>query len=126
MKSDPKMTTRVLFVGQGIFSDGLTRLLLDFPSVEIIGAVGNCADARDVVLREMPDVLIVDHAQSSRFPSELNDLMESVDSLKVISLTLTENRMVIHNRQQMANVTLPILMKALQLPNSSTRSGLGR
>jgi hypothetical protein len=54
--------------------------------------------------------------------TELNDLLESVDSLKVISLTLSENKMVIHNRQQLVDVTLPVLMKALQVPDSETES----
>jgi DNA-binding NarL/FixJ family response regulator len=110
-----QMTTRILILGQGLFCDGLTRLLLDFPSVEIIGAVENCAEARDVVVHEGPEVLIVDHVQVSMHPSELNELMESVDSLKVIFLTLSENKMVVHNRQQLADVTLPVLMQALQI-----------
>lgn len=108
------MTTRILILGQGLFCDGLTRLLLDFPSVEIIGAVKNCAEARDVVVQEGPHVLIVDHVQVSMHANELNDLLESVDSLKVIFLTLSENKMVIHNRQHLADVTLPVLMQALQ------------
>ena len=67
-----------------------------------------------MVMQESPDVLIVDHAQVSMHISDLNELMESVDSLKVIFLTLAENKMVIHNRQQLADVTLPVLMQALQ------------
>jgi len=119
------MTTRVLFVGQGLFSDGLSRLLLDFPYVETVGAVETCADTREVVVREVPDVLIVDHALNSRHPSELNALLESVDSLKVISLTLSENKMVIHNRQQLADVALPVLMQALQTPDTGISSNGG-
>jgi hypothetical protein len=30
--------------------------------------------------------------------------------------------MVIHNRQQLVDVTLPVLMKALQVPDSETES----
>lgn len=108
------MTTSVLFIGQGLFCDGLTRLLSDDPSVEIIGSVETCGDARDKVVEQRPDVLIVDHALVSLNPADLNTLLESVDALKVISLTLSENKMVVNNRQQLADVTLPILMQAIK------------
>jgi DNA-binding NarL/FixJ family response regulator len=119
------MTTRILFIGQGLFCEGLTRLLSDFPSVEIIGAVENCADAHQIVIREEPDVLIVDHVQVALNPVELNILLESVDSLKVISLTLSENKMIVHNRQQLADVTLPVLMKALNISDLVDSIGEG-
>jgi len=120
------MTTRVLIIGQGLFSEGLTRLLQDFPTVEIIGVFDTCASARELVTQGVPDALIIDHAQASMHVTELNDLLESVESLKVISLTLTENKMVIHNRQQLADVTLPVLMQALQVSDnrSATKGGL--
>lgn len=113
------MTTKILFIGQGLFCEGLTRLLSDFPSVEIIGSVETCREAHQIVTREQPDVLIVDHVQAAINSTELNELLESVDSLKVISLTLSENKMIIHNRQQLGNVTLPILMKALNISDLS-------
>jgi DNA-binding NarL/FixJ family response regulator len=109
------MRTRVLFIGHGLFCDGLTRLLSDDPNVEIIGAVSSCADARQVVLGEKPDAIIIDHAQIQMNPTELNELLESTEVLKVISLTLSNNKMVVHNRQQLADVTLPILMQALKI-----------
>jgi hypothetical protein len=112
------MTTRVLFIGQGLFSEGLTRLLMDFPFVEIIGAVETCRDAREVVVNEKPDVLIIDHARIPFHTADLHDLLESVDSLKVISLTLSENKMVIHNRLQLADVNLQVLRQALVAPEA--------
>jgi len=108
------MKTRILFIGEGLFSDGLSRLLSDFPSVEIIGSVRTCAEALDKVMGERPDVLIVDHVQITSNPAELAPLLESVNSLKVISLTLSENKMIVHDRQLLADVTLPVLMQALQ------------
>jgi DNA-binding NarL/FixJ family response regulator len=106
--------TRVLFIGHGLFCEGLTRLLLDDPSVEIIGAVRTCADAQQMVVGELPDAIIIDHAQIELNPAELTALLESVETLKVISLTLSDNKMVIHDRQQYADVTFPVLMQALK------------
>lgn len=109
------MTIRVLFIGQGLFCEGLTRLLSESPYVEIIGAVRTCTQARERIAREAADVLIVDHAQIALNPAELNALLDSAGSLKVISLTLSENKMVVHDRQLLADVTLPMLMQALQV-----------
>jgi ribosome assembly protein YihI (activator of Der GTPase) len=66
------------------------------------------------VLVQLPDVVIIDHAQIELNPEELTALLESAEALKVISLTLTDNKMVIHNRQQFVDVTLPVLMQALK------------
>jgi DNA-binding NarL/FixJ family response regulator len=107
------MTTRILFVGQGMFCDGLTLLLSESPGIEIVGSVGTCAEAREVVLQERPDVLIVDRVQLALNQGELNELLESVDSLKIISLTLSENKMVILDRHQFDDVTLQVLIQTL-------------
>jgi DNA-binding NarL/FixJ family response regulator len=110
------MTTKILFIGHGLFCESLTRLLSENPSVEIIGAVNTCDEARTIFETQHPDVLIVDHAQVSLKMNDLEDLLESgQDSLKVIFLTLAENKMVVHNRQQLADVTLPVLMQALDV-----------
>jgi DNA-binding NarL/FixJ family response regulator len=114
---------RILFVGQGLFCDGLTRLLSDSPSVEVLGTVQSCADAHQVVLRERPDILIVDHIQAALNPLDVSAILESVDSLKVIFLTLAENKMVIHDRRQLGGVTLPDLVEALQLSSLENLPG---
>ena len=113
-----KMTTKILFIGHGLFCESLTRLLSEKPSVEIIGAVRTCEDARQLFEAYQPDVLIVDHAQVSLKMNDLEDLLERGPvSLKVITLTLSENKMVVHNRQQLADVTLSDLMSVLQIPD---------
>jgi DNA-binding NarL/FixJ family response regulator len=110
------MTTKILFIGHGLFCESLTRLLSEKPSVEIIGAVRTCEDARQLFEARQPDVLIVDHAQVTLRMNDLEDLLEhGPASLKVITLTLSENKMVVHNRQQLADVTLPDLISVLQI-----------
>jgi DNA-binding NarL/FixJ family response regulator len=112
------MTIKILFIGHGLFCETLTRLLSENPSVEIIGAVRTCEDARQLFEVRKPDVLIVDYAQVALKIEDLDDLLEQGPaSLKVITLTLSENKMVVHNRQQLANVTLPDLMNVLQIPD---------
>jgi DNA-binding NarL/FixJ family response regulator len=110
------MNTKILFIGRGLFCESLTRLLSEKSSVEIIGAVHTCDDARAIFEARQPDVLIVDHAQAALKMNDLEDLLEQGPaSLKVITLTLSENKMVVHNRRQLTNATLPDLMNVLQI-----------
>ena len=105
--------TKVVIVGQGLFLEGLTLLLSEEDDVEIIGMAGNCSDALEIAIRERPEVILLDHLQILENQIAFNTLLESVDSLRVISLTLSENKMVVHNRQQFMDVTLPVLRHAL-------------
>ena len=110
------MTTKILFIGHGLFCESLTRLLSENPSIEIIGAVSTCDEARTIIESMRPDALIVDHAQVALRIYDLEDILEtSPSSIKVIYLTLEENKMVVHNRQKLSDVTLPVLMQALNL-----------
>jgi len=108
------MTTKILFIGHGLFCESLTRLLSESSSIEIIGAVRTCEEARQLFEARHPDVLIVDHAQAALKLDDLEDLLDyGPASLKVIYLTIRENKMVVHNRRQLTDVTLPVLMEAL-------------
>ena len=110
------MNTRILLIGQGIFLDGLTRILQEQAGSEVIGAVGTWEAARDLAAEQSPDIIIVDHEQAELRETDLAPLFESqTANIKVIYLTLSANQMVIHNRQQLANVSLPELIRALNI-----------
>jgi DNA-binding NarL/FixJ family response regulator len=106
-------------VGQGLFCEGLSLLLFDEKDVEIIRAVGNCSEALEIATQERPEVILLDHLQIRSNQEAFNALLESLDSLKVISLTLSENKMVIHNHQQISDVTLSLLKQALRVQTPS-------
>ena len=109
------MATKILFIGQGIFSEGLSRLIGDVPGVEIIGAVETCDQAETIFEESPPDIIIVDYDQGTRNREILDALLDrSPVSTKVIYLTLSENKMVIQNRQQLSDVTLSVLIETLQ------------
>ncbi len=62
-----------------------------------------------------PDILIVDHDSAQLRETDLTPLLENEEqNIKVIYLTLAQNKMIIHNRQQIANVTASDLLQALQ------------
>jgi DNA-binding NarL/FixJ family response regulator len=109
------MALRILLIGHGLFCEGLARLLAEQSAVHIVGAASSWDEARTVMARETPDVLIVDHAAPELRGADLAPLLEAESpASKVIYLTLAENKMIVHNRQQVADVTLPDLLRAIQ------------
>ncbi len=109
------MITRVLLVGQGLFRDGLERTLAQEPSIAIVGSALTWAEAQKMAADLKPDVLIVDHAGVALNQADLAPLLSMDDqALKVIHLTLAENKMVVHDQRQVTNVSLTDLLQALK------------
>jgi len=108
------MKTRVLLVGEGLFQEGLTHILADHPALEIIAGVGSWQEARAHIAQEQPDIIIVDHANAQLREADLAPLLNSgAENLKVVYLTLAENKMIVHNRQEIINATPTDLLQAL-------------
>lgn len=118
------MVTRVLIIGRHrLFHDGLTHLLGDQQTLELVGSVQNWEKAREIMSREQLDVLIIDHESIELRERDLSPLLENVDrDIKVIYLTLAQNKMIIHKWQQVANVTAEDLLTAVQSPNEKGAS----
>ncbi len=110
------MNARILLIGQGLFLDGLTRILTEQPDTEIIAAVHNWEEAGSIVEQENPNIVIVDHDEPKLRQTDLAPLLENESpELKVIYLTLSANKMIVHNRQQLTDVSVPDLIQALDL-----------
>ncbi|HEY53441.1 MAG TPA: response regulator transcription factor [Caldilineae bacterium] len=119
------MATTVLLIGHGVFHDGLERLLAEQPHMSIIGTAGNWDEAQQVIAREQPDVLIVEQESANLYEDNLGPLLDMKgDALTIIYLTLTESKMVIHDRQQVNGATVDNLLEILQ--TTSNRSASGR
>ena len=109
------MKTRILFVGEGLFQEGLSHILADQPALEIITGAGSWQEVRSRMSQEQPDIIIVDHANAQLREADLAPLLESgAENLKVVYLTLAENRMIVHNRQEIINATPSDLIHALR------------
>ena len=103
-------------IGKGIFLDGLTQILSEQPQTEIIAAVSSWQEASEIIDQESPNIVILDHDEPNLRESDLAPLLESKSpSLKVIYLTLSTNKMIMHNRQQLSNVSVPDFINALQM-----------
>jgi DNA-binding NarL/FixJ family response regulator len=109
------MSTRVLLVGQGLFRDGLEHTLAQEPTVTIVGSATTWSEAQALVARLNPDVLIVDHAATALHQADMTPVLGTADQpLKVIHLTLAENKMVVYDQRQITNVSLTDLLQALK------------
>ncbi len=111
------MKTRLLLIGQGIFLDGLTHILGEQSNLQIIGAVDDWNKAQQILNQQQADIIIVDHARAELRADDLIPLLENdYPTIKVIYLTLADNKMVIHDRKQISGATMTDLFLALQLP----------
>jgi len=114
------MPTRVLLVGRGLFRDGLEHSLAQEPSVIIVGSADTWLEAQALVAELKPEVLIVDHAAKALQQSDMVPVLGSgAQALKVIHLTLAENKMVVYDQRQVADVSLTDLLSALK-PDASS------
>ena len=123
------MSTRVLLVGQGLFRDGLAHMLAQEPTGTIVGSENTWPEAQALVARLKPDVLIVDHAATALREAEMTPLLGLNDqTLKVIHLTLAENKMVVYDRRHVANVSLTNLLQRSNRPrkDSMTTTAIAR
>jgi DNA-binding NarL/FixJ family response regulator len=109
------MGTRVLLIGQGVFRDGLARLLMQDPAVTIFGAAATWAEAQTLMRESLPDVLIVDRMVASLQPADLFAWSGArASNLKVIYLTLAENKMVVYEQHKVADVSASDLLSAIR------------
>jgi len=118
------MATRILLIGQGLFRDGLEHVLAQESTVTIVGSVSTWAEAQD--LHERVDVLIVEHTSEKLRQADLLPLLGTeAQDLKVIHLTLAENKMVVHDQRHVTDVSLTDLLGVLRSPAESSRDRQG-
>lgn len=114
------MLTRVLLVGRGLFRDGLERSLAQEPAVSVVGSADTWREAEALVAELKPDVLIVDHAAKALYQADMVPMLGTdAQTLKVIHLTLAENKMVVYDQRQVADVSLTDLLSALKSGDGS-------
>ncbi len=109
------MAIRILLIGQGLFREGLIRLLAEQPFVRIQGAVGSWKKALRAMRRVQPDVIIVEYGQEEPPQYDLGPILETEGQPpKVIYLSLEENRMIIQDQRHIADARAADLLQALR------------
>jgi hypothetical protein len=75
------------------------RLLLDHPDIEWVGATSDYATAKDEIFGLRPDTILIEEA-TSNVKAEIMRILESSPwSVRVIGLSLADNRLSIYHRQ---------------------------
>jgi len=98
------------------------RLLEEQSAVEVVGAVGDWAEAQALVARHKPAALIVDHDEVQLQQLDLEPLLwAETEGLKIIYVTLAGNEIIVHERRRLTNVTAEGLVQVLE--NSKERKG---
>ena len=118
------MGTRVLLVGQGLFRDGLAHLLGKEPSVFVVGSASSWGEAEDLIAETQPEVLIVDQAViGGRTPDVYSLLGSPSRRLRIIHLTLDENRAVVDDLRQVPNMDATELLGMLRSSSEEPTEG---
>lgn len=111
------MPTRILLVGRGLFRDGLARVLAEEPSLTVVGSASSWREAEALIVQTQPEVLIVDQAAiGSRTTNVYALLGNPPRSLRIIHLTLDENRAVVDDLRQVTDISVPELLGILRSP----------
>ena len=112
------MPTRILLVGRGLFRDGLARVLAEEPSLSVVGSASSWREAEALIVQTQPEVLIVDQAAiGSRTPNVYALLGDPPRQLRIIHLTLDENRAVVDDLRQVSDISVPELIGILRSPH---------
>jgi cytochrome c oxidase subunit 2 len=118
----PARQTALIVSAHPLFREGIARLLGD--QATVVGAVANWQEVQGLGLSQAPDVIIVDHDSSNLEEKDLTPLLwPDADDLRVIYVTLSGDKMTVHERHQVAGADEADLLRALkgERPESSTR-----
>ena len=107
-------TGRVLIISShALFAEAITRLLNDRGIGEVV-KVDAVANASPVLQEQDIDTIIVDHDDPQLRDAEVvSQLVDYDEARQVIFLTLAGNRMIVHHRERVENVTPDDLIQAL-------------
>jgi len=102
--SKPLAVRRVFVIWTNPLFHESTRLLLEHPDVDLVGAAQNPTTVQEAVLRLQPDTILFERT-SQPFPEYLIRLME-IDTweLRLIGLSLEDNKVSLYHREQQAVV----------------------
>jgi len=109
------MSTQVLLIGRGLFQDGLARILEPYQAdVTIIGYAESWEEAKTLLKTLHPDTLIADYQYANVIVADLERFSGDDSPIsKALFIILDENKMVVYQRQQFADITIDRLVEAL-------------
>ena len=82
-----------------LFHDSV-RMILNHPDVEWVGSTSDYTTARDKILSLQPSVVIVEEVEGAN-PALVFSILEWCNwNMRVINLSLTDNKYYVYHRQQ--------------------------
>lgn len=95
------METRRVFVfwTHPLFYEAV-RLLLDDPSIDLVGAISDYVSAQQQIMKLQPDTIIVEESEGDRFGEILVFLKNSPAGARVIGLNLLDNQLFVYQRER--------------------------
>ncbi len=96
-----------------IFAEGLVRILKQDAGIEIVGCAENLERARFLLQAQQPDTIIVDFESDLPDTQVTHQLIDSQAERRVIFLTLSDNRLILYQRQQVIDATTADLLAVL-------------
>lgn len=114
--------TALIVSAHPLFREGIARLLGG--QARVIGAVASWQEVQSLGLSQAPNVIIVDHGSSDLQEKDLTPLLwPDADDLRVIYVTLSGDKMTVHERHQVAGADEADLLRALkgERPGASVR-----
>jgi cytochrome c oxidase subunit II len=105
--------TALIVSAHPLFREGIVRLLGD--QAVVVGAVASWQEVQGLDLSQAPDVIIVDHDSSDLQEKDLTPLLwPEAGDLRVIYVTLSGDKMTVHERHQVAGAGEADLLRALK------------
>lgn len=95
------MVARRVFViwTHSIFYESV-RLLLNHPEIELVGATSDYVAARGEILGLQPDTILIEEVSSGVRAEVMGILETSPWSVRIIGLSLADNRLSVYHREQ--------------------------
>lgn len=93
------METRRVFVvwTHPLFYEAV-RLLLDDPSIDLVGAISDYAAAHKHIMKLQPDTIIVEEKEGDLSAEILAILRDSPLDARIIGLNLSDNQLFVYHR----------------------------
>jgi hypothetical protein len=111
-----------ILASQSLFAQGVQSLLSGQPGIEVVGSAAAGPDALAQVQANTPDVVIVE-VKGAEQSHLVTQVLESLPGVKVIGLTLEDNRIHTYYQQLKQGRRVEDLLEAIREPlNPSSRS----
>jgi DNA-binding NarL/FixJ family response regulator len=115
LRSAPQVHRAFIISGHALFAEAIARLLQD-AGVQVVGRADSLESALPELERQAMEAIIVDQDDPQLHDAEVvSRLVGHDEERQVIFLTLAGNRMIVHHRERLENITPADLVGAIRV-----------